>query len=184
MFAHGIRDRDIDDEVVALWLERPTVVLVPNLPPSGVAEDLSWLSGSVPEAGLREMQQGAVDRPSAQPGFGIQARNLVRLGQAGVTVAFGTDGSSPWAAHQEMADMVLAGMSPADVIVAATRTSAKLLELTDVGSIQSGMIADFLVLDANPLDDITNTRRISRVYLRGAAIDRAALGERFRSGGS
>ncbi len=151
-FAHGIRDMDIDDEVLALWKERPHVVLVPNLPGPGVAQE----------------------------SFGIQARNLNRLNSEGITISFGTDGSSPWAVHQEMEDMVRAGMSPAEVITAATGTSAELLEIGDIGTIAAGKSADFIVLDTNPLDDITNTRQIDTVYLRGSAIDREALGARFR----
>ena len=183
-FAHGIRDRDIDDELVALWSERPNVVLVPNLPNPGVAGDLSWLSGTVPAADLQRMQEAQRDRPAAQESFGIQARNLARLSQAGITVAFGTDGSTPWAVHQEMEDMVRSGMTPAQVIVAATRNSAELMQMTDIGTVEVGKSADFIVLDANPLDDITNTRRISEVYLRGTAVDREALGARFTGGTS
>lgn len=183
-FAHGIRDRDIDDELVSLWSERPTVVLVPNLPNPGVAGDLSWLSGTVPAADLQRMQEAQRDRPAAQESFGIQARNLARLSQAGITVAFGTDGSTPWAVHQEMEDMVRSGMTPAQVIVAATRNSAELMQMTDIGTVEVGKSADFIVLDANPLDDITNTRRISEVYLRGTAVDREALSARFTSGTS
>lgn len=178
-FAHGIRDMDIDDEVLALWKERPNVVLVPNLPGPGVALDLGWLSGTVPAGQLAEMQAAQRDRPAAQESFGIQARNLNRLNREGITISFGTDGSSPWAVHQEMEDMVRAGMSPAEVIAAATGTSADLLEIGDIGTIVAGKSADFIVLDANPLDDITNTRQIEAVYLRGSAIDREGLGARF-----
>ena len=182
-FAHGIRDMDIDDELVALWQERPNVVLVPNLPGPGVSEDLSWLSGSVPAEQVERMQANSVDRPAAQESFGIQARNLNRLSQEGITIAFGTDGSSPWAVHQELADMVRTGMSPADVIVAATGNSAEFVGADDLGMVAAGGSADFLVLDANPLDDIANTRMIDAVYLRGAAVDREGLGARFRGAG-
>ena len=70
--------------------------------------------------------------------------------------------------------MVAAGMTPGQVIVAATRNSADLLRLTDAGTVEAGKRADFLVLEANPLDDITNTRQISAVYLGGAEVDRTA----------
>ena len=174
-FAHGIRDMDIDDEVVALFAERPNVVLVPNLPGTGVATDLSWLSGTIPSDQLEQMQERSVDRPAAQEAFGIQARNLARLSAEGVTIAFGTDGGAGWSPHAEMEDMVLAGMTAADVIVSATRNSADLLALDDLGTLEAGKSADFVVLEANPLDDITNTRRIVDVYLRGTAVDRNAL---------
>ena len=181
-FAHGVRDRDVDDELVALWTDRPNVVLVPNLPNPGVAVDLGWLSGTVPADELQEMQEASRDRPAAQEAFGIQARNLARLNQAGVTIGFGTDGSTPWAVHLEMEDMVRSGMTPAEVIAAATGSSAELMQMTDVGTVAVGKSADFIVLDANPLDEITNTRRIAAVYLRGMEVDRDALSARFTGG--
>ena len=79
--------------------------------------------------------------------------------------------------------MVAAGMTPAQVITAATKTSAAILKLDQLGTIAAGKSADFIVLSANPLDDITNTRRIDRVYLRGQAIDRAALKAQWSSTG-
>ena len=69
--------------------------------------------------------------------------------------------------------MVLAGMTPMQVILAATRNGAEFLRIADGGTLQAGKSADFIVLDANPLDDIKNTRKISAVYLRGAAVDRS-----------
>jgi imidazolonepropionase-like amidohydrolase len=183
-FAHGVRDRDIDEEFVALIKQRPNIFLMPNLPDRGVATDLSWLSGTVPADELKKMQAAATDRPAAQQAFAIQARNLARLNKEGVRIALGTDGSAAWAHHLEMADMVAAGMTAAQVIVAATRNAADVLKLTNLGTVSTGKSADFIVLDANPLEDITNTRRINAVYLRGAAVDRAALSARWIRGRS
>ena len=66
-------------------------------------------------------------------------------------------------------------MTPMQVIVAATSRPAEYLKLTKMGVLAPGKEADFLVLDANPLDDITNTQRISKIYLKGAEVDRASL---------
>ena len=173
-FAHGVRDRDIDDEGLALFKSRPNVVVVPNLPDRGVKTDVSWLRDSLPEAEFKKLQAGAIDRPELQGPFGIQARNLAKLNGAGVKIALGTDGNIPWSAHLEMADMVSSGMTPMQVIVASTRNAAEFLRMNDAGTIAANKSADFIVLDANPLDDIANTRRIASVYLRGVAVDRKA----------
>ena len=172
-FAHGVRE-PIDDEFVAMLKERPSFVVLPNLPDRGVAQDMSWLAPSLPAEQVATLQAAAVDRPEAQAFFGIQARNLERLAREGVTIALGTDGNVPWGAHLEMADMVATGMTPAQVIVAATGDAAEFMRLDDSGTVASGKSADFIVLEANPLDDITNTRRIRDVYLRGERIDRSA----------
>jgi len=174
-FAHGVRDTDVDDELISLLKAHPGFVLIPNLPDRGVATDLSWLSVALPPAQLEPLQAAAVDNPEAQAFFAIQARNLARVSREGVTIALGTDGNTPWGPHLEMADMVATGMSPSDVIVAATRNAAAFLELDDAGIVAPGKIASFIVLEANPLDDITNTRRISKIYVKGAEINRASL---------
>ena len=80
-----------------------------------------------------------------------------------------------WAAHTEMEEMVASGISPADVIVAATKTNAEWLGLDDLGTVAPHKTASFVVLDANPLDDIRNTRRINAVYLEGKEVDRKGL---------
>jgi imidazolonepropionase-like amidohydrolase len=185
-FAHGVRDTDVDDEFLALMKERPNVFVIPNLPERGTAEDLSWLSDTVPAAEIQRMRNEiAGRRPDAAKQvralYEIQARNLAKLDAAGVKIGFGTDAgiSVGWNAHTELADMVAAGMTPSRVLVSATRTSAEILRLDRLGTIAPGKSADFIALDASPLDDITNTRRISRVYLRGQEVDRTALRRRW-----
>ena len=135
---------------------------------------LSWLGAGVPAADLEKLEAANTDRPQAQHLYGIQARNLAKLNGEGVRITLGTDGNRPWGPHEEMLDMVTAGMTPMQVIVAATRNSAEFLRIADAGTLEAGKSApSFIVLEANPLDDITNTRRISAVYLRGAAVDLA-----------
>jgi imidazolonepropionase-like amidohydrolase len=171
-FAHGIRDRDIDDEMVAMFKARPNFILTPNLPDRGVKVDLSWLKPHIPETEFAKLEKENTDKPREQAFYGIQARNLAKLNAAGVRITLGTDGNKPWGPHEELEDMVVAGMTPMQVIVAATRNSAEFLRLADAGTLTAGKSADFIVLDANPVDDITNTRKIAAVYLRGAAVDR------------
>jgi imidazolonepropionase-like amidohydrolase len=170
--AKGLLRAGVDDEFVAMFKARPNLVLTPNLPDRGVKVDLSWLKPGLGPNQLALLEAANNDRQVAQTFFGIQARNLARLNAAGARITLGTDGNRPWGAHEEMQDMVIAGMTPMQVIVAATRNSAEFLGM-DSGTLQPGKSADFIVLDANPLDDITNSRRISSVVLRGAAVDRS-----------
>ena len=123
------------------------------------------------------------------PGRVWDLQNTSKLKKAGVRLALGSDAagdSNRWiglTAHMELENFVAAGFTPAEAIVAATRTAADVLRLNQLGTVASGKSADFIVLDANPLDNIANTRKIAKVYLRGLEVDRAALSAKWRAQG-
>ena len=100
-------------------------------------------------------------------------------------VAFGTDsGANPsrvpgWAEHRELELMVSAGLTPMQAIVAATRGSAAMLGAADRGTVEKGKRADFIVLAADPLEDIRNTRKLVSIWHGGREIQpRVALASR------
>jgi imidazolonepropionase-like amidohydrolase len=183
IFAHLVRDKDMDDEVMALFKQHPNIAVMTTLPERETTEEDLRLAGeTVPAAEIERMRTALKTRTPEQAhaireAFGIQARNLAKLNAAGVRIVMGTDSSETigWAVHQELTDMVAAGMSPAQVLMAATKNAAELLKLNQLGTVAANKTADFLVLDANPLDNINNTRRIAKVYLNGKELDRAAL---------
>jgi imidazolonepropionase-like amidohydrolase len=183
-FAHGVRDKDIDDEFMNLLRQRK-VFFTPNLPERPVTlADLPLIAESLPPGQVQQLrtQVTAGNANANAELFNIQARNLKKISDARVSqIGFGTDSgvSIGWPAHVEMADMVAAGMSPDQVITAATRVSADILKQTTLGMIAAGRSADFIVLDADPLVNILNTRKISRVYIRGKEIDRRGLKAEF-----
>jgi len=173
-FAHGVRDKDLDEEFIGLVKQRPNLVLGPNMPDRGVVADIEWLRPALAPEAFAAVQKGNTNRPDAHAFWEIQARNLAVMSRAGARIVVGTDGNTPYAPHIEMEDMVAAGMTPAQVITAATSNGAQFLRMIDTGTIEANKSADFIVLDANPLDNITNTRKIASVYLRGAAVDRSS----------
>jgi len=121
--------------------------------------------------------QAAAD---ARERYAILERSLRKLDAAGAKVVLGADTGVEehlfgLAEHLELQAMVDAGMSPAEALTAATRRAAEYLHLDDRGSLAPGKRADLLVLDASPLDDIANARRIARMFIGGVEVDRAAL---------
>jgi imidazolonepropionase-like amidohydrolase len=111
-----------------------------------------------------------------------KSMNLVaEMQKAGVRILAGTDSPAPFvfpgsSLHGELQLLVEAGLTPLQALQSATRNPAEFLRATkDLGTIEQGKSADLVLLDANPLEDIRNTRKIRAVILRGKFLDRAAL---------
>jgi imidazolonepropionase-like amidohydrolase len=112
--------------------------------------------------------------------FALGQANLKRVHAAGIPVALGTDAGNPLTLHgasvfMELEAMQAAGLTPGDVVVAATRNAGRVLGLDSTGTITPGAVADLLVLDADPLADITNVRRIALVVRLGEIYTRREL---------
>lgn len=205
-FLHSVRDAEMDDALVARMRQK-RVYITPNLSINGrgiATQQPPWFDDPIlaqvfspaaialarptqnQNANAGRGRGNATNQPSS---YEMQIRSLTKLNQAGVTIALGDDSgiqnSYPgYAALQQLERMAESGMTPQQVIVAATRTAADVLGLTDMGSIAPGKSASFVVLDANPLDNLANARKISKVYLRGQEIDRAALRAQWTGGTS
>lgn len=195
IFAHMIAR--VDDELIALFKAHPASVVLPTLPAPRLAvyaphldPPAALLAETVPPAQIRRaIEQRARMTPAArtraEQAWAALADGVVRLHAAGVTLGLGTDGGGQnggfigWTAHAELENLVAAGLSPADALIVATRNTARILGLDDLGTLAPGKSADLVILDASPLDDITNSRRIADVYLRGHRVDRAALRASF-----
>jgi imidazolonepropionase-like amidohydrolase len=191
-FTHLVRDKDMDDELVREIVRR-RVVIMPTLqnaergrntePPPSMA---AWLNGPARNAIgpdlVAKILAGYGGRTAAQAAaagerYAILQRSLKKLSVAGARVVLGGDTGLQddpfgFAEHRELELMVDAGMSPMQAIVAATSSGADYLRLQDTGILAPGKRADFVVLDGNPLEDITNTRRIAQVFLRGRTVNR------------
>jgi imidazolonepropionase-like amidohydrolase len=110
-----------------------------------------------------------------QPNLDMALGNMAREAKAGVPFGMGTDSGPPgrfpgFNAHLEMEYMVKAGIRPMDVIVASTSAPARFFGATDQGTLAAGKLADVLVLNKNPLNDIRNTRAILHVYISGREV--------------
>jgi len=132
---------------------------------------------------LKKMTPEQVARVKSR--FDSDAKSAMRLRAAGIRVVEGTDtGQSRFLIgyfnHMDLESMVAMGMSPGEAIVAATRDGAEIAKL-NTGLVASGRSADFIVLDANPLENISNTRRINKVFLRGQEVPRAEMAAKWQA---
>jgi hypothetical protein len=131
------------------------------------------------------MKMKPEDIARARRTFEQLGRNAMKLRAAGIRVVSGTDTGQTrfyigYSTHMDLEGLVAIGMTPAEVIVAATRDAAEIAHV-NTGLVAAGKSADFIVLDANPLESISNTRRINKVYLRGQEVPRAALRAKWQS---
>ena len=202
VLVHMVQRQPLDDEFLALVREKkPYWATVIGLgDPNGICQPDPFFEQAMPEAVIAKIRATTERRPLA-PSCGPppataaererqMAINFPKMLASGARVVLATDtgihaghtfGSGE---HVELARWVQLGMSPAEAIVAATSRPAQLMGQADLGALAVGKRASFIVLDANPLQSIRNTRAIADVYLDGAKLDRDALRARFTRPGS
>jgi imidazolonepropionase-like amidohydrolase len=191
-FAHSIRDVPVDQEIVD-GMKARGVFLIPTLVREEVvfvyADEGTWVDNPFFQAGLEPgvletLRSSAFigkfrqdpDLAKYKAGLEMAKKNLKTLYDAGIKIGFGTDSGIPtrfpgYLEHRELQLMVEAGLTPMQAIVIATSTSAGILNAEqDFGSLQPGRQADFMVLNANPLQNIHNTEKLSAVWQAGKAV--------------
>jgi imidazolonepropionase-like amidohydrolase len=190
--AHSVRDGPVDDELIRLMKQHGTWQMAATLSreasmfayanPTPFLNDSFFAAAMAPDVLAALKSPAYRQKVSADPEFAhypeylrTAQRNLKRLADAGVRYGFGTDSGPParfagYFEHWEAQLMAEAGLSPAQVIAAATRSSAEFLGAKDLGALEEGKWADFVVLRADPLSDIRNTRSIEQVYIAGNPI--------------
>jgi imidazolonepropionase-like amidohydrolase len=191
-FAHSIRDQAVDNELIRAMKARG-VFLIPTLVRDEslfvYADNLKWLDDPFFQSGLDSGALAIIRNPQTtekfrsdpdiakyRAGLEMAKKNLKTLSDGGAKIAFGTDSGIPtrfpgYFEHRELQLMVEAGLTPMQAIVAATGTNAEILGgAKQFGTLQAGRAAEFLVLDANPLEDIHNTEKLSAVWQAGKPV--------------
>lgn len=191
-FAHSIRDQPVDAELIEAMKARG-IFYVPTFTVDDsafiFADDPSltqdaFFAAAVPPGLLKQLrspeykQKIASDPnvPKIRAALANGLHNLKALHDAGCRIAFGTDsGAQPvripgWAEHHELEMMIRAGLSPMEALVAATRGSAAMLNLSDRGTLEAGKRADLVVLAADPLENIRNTRQLVAIWHGGKEV--------------
>ncbi len=198
VLVHLVQNEKLDDEYLALLKEKKpywaTVISLGD--PTAVCEHDPFFEQALPDIVIAKIRATVERRPLSAncgpPSTNAATReaniayNFPRMIEAGARVVLGTDtGIEPGhtfgsGEHVELARWVQLGLTPSEAIIAATERPAELLGLKDMGTLVVGKRASFIVLDANPLENILNTRRISSVYLDGAKFDREAALTRWK----
>ncbi|MBZ5634871.1 MAG: amidohydrolase family protein [Acidobacteriia bacterium] len=196
VLVHTVANEKIDDELVALLKEKKPY-WAPVMGLGDVAEicedNNQFVEQVLPATVIADVKAGKTWLPSnpcsAPPNIQRDENlksNFGRMVAAGARVVLSTDAgvsakySFGFAEHHEIGMYVKYGMSPAEVIVVSTSRPTEVLRIKDTGTLAKGKRADFIVLNANPLDDIRNTRKIDSVYLNGVKLDREALQAKFK----